>query len=299
MITDNAIIMATAEAVPNGAAAPGGLGGNTITGGATTPYTIDLLQSSNPIGSGIDDIGSTQIEMNVSITTAFTTTSPVATLEFQLVSVPILPSLLSNATTSGKLLSGSFTATVASSTWGAAAHGLQLGTPLYFSAIGTVTGVTTNTLYFAVPSDANNFKVATSLANALAGTTVTLGGTNAACTTVFMPAVHATTGAIPTVFLKAGARILGTSMRQVFAVGGKLIAPYAGATPLPLGASVMPGTGTGGGAGAAVMRTPGRYLALNVIAAGASSGTTGRYSVQIGKNVANILAHYPVGSEIK
>lgn len=301
MITDNAIIMATAEAVPNGAATPGGLGGNTITGVAATPYTIDLQQASNPIGIGIDDLGSVDLELNVNITTAFTTTSPVATLEFQLVSMPINPTLLTSATTSGKLLSlAGVVTSLANDTFTIANHGLALGTPFYCSEIATSTGITTNTLYFAVPTGANTFKAATSLANALAGTIVNITGAgDGTATVVFMPVVHATTGPIQTVFLKAGARLLGTSLRQSPMIGGRLVAPFAGETPRPLGASIMPGTGTGGGAGAAVVKAPGRYLALLVIAAGANSDTTGRYSVQVGKNVANILAHYPVGSEIR
>jgi hypothetical protein len=307
MITDNATIFADKELLPNGAATGVALAGATGPGGtATAPYVIDLLQTGNPIGYNIDSIGTADLEMNVSVTTGFTTTSPVATVEFLLASIPIKPALLTNATTSGKLLSASLTATIGTNSWGAADHGLQLGTPLYFSAVGTVTGVSTNTLYFAVPSDANNFKVATTLANALANSTVTLGGTGAACTTVFMPAIHATTGAIQTVFLKAGSRLLGTSMKQQAVQGGKLVAPYSGAVPLPLGVSVhpsylAPGTlaGIGGGAGTGLMKSPGRYLGILVVAAGANSDTTGRFSLQVGRNLSNSYTYGPTGLEVR
>lgn len=303
MFTDNAIVLATTEAVPNGAATPGGLGGNSITGVAATPFTIDMAQSSNPIGIGLDDIGNSELELNVTITTSFTTTSPVATLEWQLVSMPINPTLLTSATTSGKLLSlaGVVTDSTAD-TFAIASHGLALGTPFYLSAVATTTNISTNTLYFAIPTGSGTFKAATSFANAIAGTGVDLQTGNGTATVVFLPAIHLTTGPVPTVFLKAGARVSGRSFRQLPVVGGKLVAPYSGATPMPLGAAVQPtatttGAGAGGAGGTAVVRTPGRYLALNVVAAGANSDTTGRYSVQLGLQVQNSQVHFPMGMQ--
>lgn len=308
MITDNATLFASLEALPNGAATSVTLGGNTITNVAATPYSIDLAQLSNPIGIGIDDLGKSEMELAVHITTSFTTTSPLATVEWQIVSFPINPAVLTAATTSGALATASLTPTIATSIFTTPggtppAHNLQLGTPIYFSAVGTVTTPAANTLYYVVPASATTFKLATSYANALAGTTVTFAGTAVACTTVFYPTVVATTGAIPTVFLKAGARFLGTSAQQHPIAGGRLVAPFSGATPQPLGSAAFPATFTGGGANVAanvpLTRVPGRYLALQVIMAGAASDTTGRYTAAFGKDLTNALAFYPSGLEVR
>jgi hypothetical protein len=318
MITDNATIFAALEALPNGGAAGASnvpitvIAGNTIGGAATTPYYIDLLQTGNPIGYNIDSIGSADLEINVSVTTGFTsTTNPLATVEFQLISFPILPTAaaLGSATTSGKLVTAAGVVTSdTNDTFTIANHGLPLATPIYLTAIATTTNITTNTLYFVVPTGANTFKIATTLANALAATPVTVDlQTGAGTATVaFMPVVHATTGAINTVFLKAGSRLLGTAMKQQGAHGGKLVAPYAGAVPLPVALSVAPsylapGTlaGIGGGAGTGLIRSPGRYLCLAVTMAGANSDTTGRYSVQVGKNLSNSYTYGPTGLEVR
>lgn len=311
MIIDNATIFATTEPLPNGAVA-GGSGapisvfcGNVTGAAAATPITIDLAQSGNPLGIGYDEIGSSHFELGVQVTTSFTTTSLLATVEFQLVSSPINPALLTSATTSGKLLSlASVVTNSTNDTFTINNHGLALGTPFYLSALATTTGLTTNTvLYYAVPTDANNFKAATSLANAQAGTVVDMLTGNGTATVVFMPVIHATTGAIPTVFLKAGARFIGTTMRQTHSSFGKFTASYANGPVLPLGAMTIPSTLTGGGIGspanAISMRAPGRYLALVTVLAGANSDTTGRFSVQAAKNQANGLAFYPTGLDVR
>lgn len=54
------------------------------------------------------------------------------------------------------------------------AHGLQTGDPVTFVSGTTFTGLTAGTRYFAIRATADTFQVATTLANAIAGTEVTL-----------------------------------------------------------------------------------------------------------------------------
>lgn len=57
-------------------------------------------------------------------------------------------------------------------------HGLQTGDQVYLTTTGALpTGLSTNTLYYAVRIDANTFNLATSRANAVAGTKITTSGT--------------------------------------------------------------------------------------------------------------------------
>ena len=79
---------------------------------------------------------------------------------------PDLPSNNGTALTSA-------TATAASDLITATAHGLVTGDPVVLSAIGSGTaGLAINTRYWAIKSDANNIKVATTYANAIAGTQI-------------------------------------------------------------------------------------------------------------------------------
>lgn len=57
-------------------------------------------------------------------------------------------------------------------------HGFQTGDTLYFTTTGALpTGVSANTLYYAIRIDANTFNLATTLANAIAGTKINTSGT--------------------------------------------------------------------------------------------------------------------------
>jgi hypothetical protein len=305
MIADLNLIMATAEAVPNAGAAPGGLGGNTITGGA--PYFIDMLQADNPLGDGIDQVAVSKLELNVTITTSFpegtiagVTYGPHGMAEFQLVSLPINPLLLSNATTSGKLISGSFSSTVGTNLFTtSAAHNMPLGTPVYISALGVTTGPVLNKLYYVIPLSATTFQIASTLANALAGTAVPLGGEDSSVVFQFFPMVHVTTGMLWSSWLKAGAQFVGRTVPGAVNGGGDHVAPYAGADALPLGVQTQPGTGLGGGGGTAIVAAPGRYLLPRVFVFNANVGTTGRYSMALGVDAGLGQRHFPVGSQIK
>jgi len=299
MIADINLILATAEAVPNAGAAPGGLGGNTITDVADTPYTIDMLRADNPLGDGIDQLPTSELELDVTITTSFNV-GPNAMAEFQLVSMPIDPTKLSAAGTSGRLTQLASAATTASdNSVTITGHGLALGTPVYLSALATTTGPSTNTLYYAVPLSADKFGLATSLANAVAGTPLVSMSGNGSCTIQFFPYVHMTTGMIWGGFLNAGARFIGRAVPGAIGGGGDHVAPYAGADALPLGAQVQPSTSLGGGTGTATVAAPGRFLVPRVFVFNASVSSAGRYSMALGVNAGSSQRNYPIGSRIK
>lgn len=60
---------------------------------------------------------------------------------------------------------------------GFTAHGMKTGDAVYFTTTGALpTGVSANTQYFAIVMDANSFRLATSFANALAGTAINTTG---------------------------------------------------------------------------------------------------------------------------
>lgn len=62
-----------------------------------------------------------------------------------------------------------------------ASHGLPTGTPVVLSSLGTVTGLTVGQVYYVVSLTSSTYGLATSLANALAGTyTASYGGANSA-----------------------------------------------------------------------------------------------------------------------
>lgn len=72
--------------------------------------------------------------------------------------------------------SGAVVLTIATDliTW--VGHNLKLGDPVFLNTIATTGGITANTVYYAIPSatDSTKFQIATSHANALAGTQVDL-----------------------------------------------------------------------------------------------------------------------------
>jgi len=73
---------------------------------------------------------------------------------------------------------GTFTITIASP--GVATlntHGLQTGDQVYLTTTGALpTGLSANTLYYVIRTDANTFRLATSRANAYAGTAINTSG---------------------------------------------------------------------------------------------------------------------------
>lgn len=65
-------------------------------------------------------------------------------------------------------------------------HNLQLGDPVYLTTTGALpTGLTANTTYYAIPINANTFNLATTLANAIAGTKIATSGTQSGTHSLF------------------------------------------------------------------------------------------------------------------
>lgn len=65
-------------------------------------------------------------------------------------------------------------------------HGLALGEKIYFTTTGALpTGLSVNTAYYAIPINANTFNLASSGANAFAGTKIATSGTQSGTHTMF------------------------------------------------------------------------------------------------------------------
>lgn len=73
---------------------------------------------------------------------------------------------------------GTFTITIAAPGVGTlTAHGLNTGDPVYLTTTGALpTGLSINTIYYVIRVDANTFRLATTFANANAGTAITTSG---------------------------------------------------------------------------------------------------------------------------
>lgn len=65
-------------------------------------------------------------------------------------------------------------ANVSTNTLTKAAHGLTKATPLYFPNLGTITGIETNTTYYALPTSADEFKISATPT----GSAIDFGGSN-------------------------------------------------------------------------------------------------------------------------
>jgi hypothetical protein len=99
-----------------------------------------------------------------------------------------------------------FTANDATSTFTAANHGLRTGQPVQVSESGGAlpSGLSAATTYFAIYVDANDFQLATSRANAFAGTEVTISTNGSGTLTV---ATVATAG-VGSLYVPAGVQVL-------------------------------------------------------------------------------------------
>jgi hypothetical protein len=169
---------------------------------------LDLAGVTTIVRQGADIGGGRRLVLAFNVDTAFACDTFNATLEFQLVSMPIVATKLSDGSggaTDGKRTHiAGVTATIATDLFSGGtgggtlvANGLSLGTPVYLSDINsTLAGVVVNTIYYVVPEDANSFKLALSLANALAGTTIDLTSTNDVVTIEFIPTIHASSGGL-------------------------------------------------------------------------------------------------------
>lgn len=301
MYTDNGLRLATAEVTPNGGASPGGLGAASVTLG------LDLSGTTQNLRTFLDPGDGKQLGLNINVTTGVTCGTFGATLELQLVSIPIVATLLSNATTSGKTLT--ITGVVTDSTadtFTINGHGLPLGTPFFITALATTTGISNSTLYYAVPTTANAFKAATSLANAVAGTTIDLLTGNGTATVNFIPTIHATTGSLPIwnagvptnqgPLSVAGARVFAPMLPMSFLTGGQYL-PTGQTLTQPLGSTPVTTAATGivGGGGPATVAN--RYFYLRYLPS--ATITAGAFTIDIVENAGiGALKAYPSGMTI-
>ena len=88
------------------------------------------------------------------------------------------------------LSKGTFTVTIATpAVVTITAHGLATGSGVFLTTSGALpTGLTANTLYYVISTGANTFNLATTLANAIAGTAIATSGTQSGThTATFCP----------------------------------------------------------------------------------------------------------------
>jgi hypothetical protein len=132
-------------------------------------------------------------------------------------------------------------------------HGLSVGTPVIFTTTGALpTGITADTTYYAIIVDANSIRLATSFANALAGTAITTTGTQSGTHTARRGAIAQQFGPQDTLsvssrqnidgadFIIRGSRSIGNKpggsiVFQVAAAGASGTAQNALATALTIG----------------------------------------------------------------
>lgn len=281
MYTDLNLLLASSEVLPNGGAAPGGLNATAVT------LALDV-GGSNALGDVlISDLATSLLELAVNVTTAFTSGTDNASVEWRLVSLPIALSLLTNATTSGKRthVAAAVTATGSPGTITIAGHGLAIGTPVYLSALATTTGPSINTVYYVIPLTANTFALATSFANALAGTGVAFATGAGTCTVEFIPYVHATTGPILRPFLAAGNRFVAR------------VSPFSDGpnskTAVPTGQTARQAYGVG----PTNAPTAQRYLALQCVPS--ATITAGAFSANLVANANTGRRYQPSALEIR
>lgn len=280
MYTDTGLILATAEVPPNAGAIPSALGAASVTA------AIDLAATHPVAGVVISDMLS-DMELDVTVTESFVDAEPTTdadvTVTFEVVSMPILLSKLADATTSGKILSSSVTATATGDFINLVGHGLLPGTPIYIDTIEDIVGPTADTVYYvnALNMGADKFTVALTRQVAIDGGTVVsiTTGTTSAASITFFPYIHASTGQIPFSALQAGARYVAK------------VNPYSIAGD----SNNAWGSGTGqASSNKGWLPIPNRYLALRVVyTEDGSAGTDGRYTANLGVNMQSGHRHYP------
>lgn len=298
MITDLGLRLATAEVTPNGGSAPGGLGPASVTLGLEPGGLTTALRSFASIGSG------EQVVVAINIDTAFESDTFNSTMEFQLISLPIVATKLTNATTSGRTLTitgvttNSTTDELTGGTGGGTltGHELPLGTPLFLTSLATTTGIANSTIYYAVPVSANAIKLATSLANALAGTTIDLLTGNGTATVNIIPTIHASTGGLP--MFSAGVPAQQGPLR----LGQRIFVPLRqlwGRTPrqrLPTGQTISQPLGAGPTSGLVAANAQRFFYLRYLPSAGINTGAVTCDIVL--KEAGDSLAFYPTMFEV-
>lgn len=284
MYIDKDLILATAEVPPNAGVAPGGLGAASVT------LALDVGRTHSVAGLVVSDPSVSELELEIQIDTSFVAAEPTTdadvTVAFELVSMPIALSLLTNATTSGKDTSiAGVVITDVGNTFTIVGHGLKAGTPIYLNAIATTTGLLIDTMIYVSSAGLadDTFVVALTRAAAIDGTGTVVLTTDGTCEVQFLPFIHASTGQIPFAALQAGARYVAR------------VSPY----------SIEATSDTDSGSAKGKALDPGflpiayRFLALRVLSTEGGMGTVGRYTVNLGVNMQSGQRHFGSGFEVK
>lgn len=100
-------------------------------------------------------------------------------------------------------------------------HGFLLGQPIQITTTGALpTGLSVSTTYYVVPANANSFSLATSLANAAAGTTIATSGSQSGVHTLTGITIALTT---PRISSSGGYRSLASTDTVVAGDNGKIL----------------------------------------------------------------------------
>jgi len=310
MITDDGLRLATAEALNlqnAGDASPAAsIGGVIGDDSATLALDEDGLTPALRIAR---DIGAGQrLDLAIQCTVSpITAGGHDSTMEIQLISMPILASVLDAGTTEGQLHSIAGVATdvtggVAEDVMtdpGLVAHGLATGTPVFLSALATTTVLAVDRIYYVIVVDADTISVATTLANAVAGTQVEFGVGDGTCTLNFLPTVHASTGTIR-LFDEIGTSVHGGQL----VLGSSIIVPVRPITvrtdtmhAAPTGQTLRRAYGVGPNA-LEVGATPQRFYYLNYKTS--VDITAGAFTVDLvpAGSADNAFTFMPVGTEV-
>ena len=273
MITDNGLRLATAEVTAGNGV--GGLGEDSVTLALDESGITATLRSFREIGGG------EPISLAFNVDTSFTCGTFGATIEFQLVSLPINATKLTDtALGDGKqLLIDDAGLTILTDTVTVVGHGLPVGAPVYLTDLTSTAGVADDTIYYVIPLTADTFQLATTIANAIAGTPINLITLDGTADINFIPTVHASSGGLQ-IFgtgipsnqssLIAGSRFLAP-LRPLIAVPPDGVIPAGQTLKTTVGSGPPSGTGLAYGKLAATAQRYYylRYVASATIAAGA------------------------------
>lgn len=174
-------------------------------GTAMATFTATALSTSWMDREAAFEIGSANGALHALVTVTVAAAGGAGdTVEFQVVAQPqtTLAALSTDQTVNTPVFASNWFTTVA-------AHGHDTGTPVVMTGADLPLGINANQVYFIISVDANTFQLASTFANALAGTAVTFSdnGTGTQTLTV-QPIVIGTSGAIPVPYLQVGTQIM-------------------------------------------------------------------------------------------
>jgi len=300
MYTDLGLRLATAEALQLQNA--GVLGTPTI-GADSATLALDqsgvttAIRAARDIGAG----HRMSLAINVDVT-PITAAGHDSTLEIQLISMPIAATVLDAATTEGFLHGiAAVVTTAATDIFTVVGHGLALGTPVWFSAVATTTGIVVDRVQYVIPISVDTFQVANTLALAIAGTQVvlTLNGT---VDLEFIATIHASTGSLR-LFDEIGGTVHGGMLVQ----GHRTHIPLKPLTAMTGQQSLSPGQTLAQPHGSSpgttddvnlIGATPQRFYYLNYLASVTITGGAVTVDLVLGSGEGDSLTYYPTGVEV-